>query len=636
MKKILLVVFFLCSTLLQSIAATFTVTNTNDSGAGSLRQAIADADASAGANVINFNISGTGPFTIAVNSILFINSNLTIDGLSQPGASAGSPNVVVTGASGVPGFVIEGSNSILKGLVINGFAFPVQMVGNNNTLSSCFIGTDVTGTSGVGSGVGVIINRNATGNLIGGDTPNDRNIISGNATGIQVDIGASGNTIKGNYIGTNKAGTSVIPNSGFGIDIQPTANNNNIQDNLISGNGMAGVSITVANGTIIKGNKIGTDAAGTAVLANRAGIIVSGCIGTIIGGTITGEANIISGSLDSGIKLNSASYGATAGSVMTYMGSGTKIRGNNISGNGGLGIDILGVLGVNSNDDKDVDTGPNDLQNYPILTGAYTNLVVGTFNSTPGSTFTLDFYSNTAADPSGHGEGQTYLGSTTVTTNATGNASFSFSGTFTAGTIISATATNTGGSTSEFSITQTVQNAMPVRWLHIAAVLNSNNTVSLNWETADEVQNKGFEVERSTNAKSFERIGFVEGMSESKDLQRYNFIDSQPLKSTSYYRLKQLDNDGNFSYSRIIAIVPDTDKLFLTLYPNPTTDEITVRSDLGIIKEVQIFSTNGTILLSKTAASEAITLSLNNLQSGIYLMNVAIDNYYVTKKIIKQ
>ncbi len=158
----------------------------------------------------------------------------------------------------------------------------------------------------------------------------------------------------------------------------------------------------------------------------------------------------------------------------------------------------------------------------------------------------------------------------------------------------------------------------------------------LRWQTSEETQNKGFDVERSSNAKSFERIGFVLGQSESKDLQTYNFTDSQPMSSTNYYRLKQLDNDGHFAYSRMVAIVSEVDQSFLVYYPNPTTNEITVKSEVGTVKEAQIMTINGTILMSKIATTETMIFSLKNIPSGTYLLNVAIDDYYVTKKIIKQ
>lgn len=99
------------------------------------------------------------------------------------------------------------------------------------------------------------------------------------------------------------------------------------------------------------------------------------------------------------------------------------IRGNAIYANANLGID-LGVDGVDSNDAGDADTGPNNRQNYPVLSSASSNAssttITGSLNSTPNTQFILDFYASDSCDPSGYGEGGRYLGSDTVTTDGNG------------------------------------------------------------------------------------------------------------------------------------------------------------------------------------------------------------------------
>src|SRR5262249_46461916 len=130
---------------------------------------------------------------------------------------------------------------------------------------------------------------------------------------------------------------------------------------------------------------------------------------------------------------NTIAYNAGAGVlVLDSASTGDQVRGNSIYANGALGID-LGGDGVTLNDPSDTDTGPNNLQNYPIIDvarhGSNTR-VLGHLNSTPNTTLTLDFYASASADPSGYGEGQRYLGSAQVTTDASGNANFD-SATFT-------------------------------------------------------------------------------------------------------------------------------------------------------------------------------------------------------------
>jgi len=132
------------------------------------------------------------------------------------------------------------------------------------------------------------------------------------------------------------------------------------------------------------------------------------------------------------------------------------IRGNDIFYNELLGID-LGDDGVTPNDPMDVDPGPNEFQNYPVLTAVSLSgssaTISGTLNSTPSSTFAIDFFASEIWDTSTFGEGQKYLGSTTVTTDAAGNTSF----TATVGPVPSgyryfaATATDSVGNSSEFS-----------------------------------------------------------------------------------------------------------------------------------------------------------------------------------------
>src|SRR5262245_27348494 len=133
-----------------------------------------------------------------------------------------------------------------------------------------------------------------------------------------------------------------------------------------------------------------------------------------------------------------------------------RIQANSIHSNGGLGID-LGGDGFTLNDALDADAGPNGLQNFPVIissTPGATTTIFGRFHSKPNTSYTLDFYASAAADPSGFGEGQRYLGAATVTTDANGDVHYFtvvVSGATAAGEVISATATDPDGNTSEFS-----------------------------------------------------------------------------------------------------------------------------------------------------------------------------------------
>lgn len=197
-------------------------------------------------------------------------------------------------------------------------------------------------------------------------------------------------------------------------------------------------------GNVVQGNRIGTDATGANPLGNAGnGVsLKNGASNNVIGGT--------------GVGANTIAFNAGAGVVVTEATStGDIIRGNSIESNGALGID-LGADGVTPNHVGST-SGPNNLQNYPVLTQIQsigsTTEIVGSLNGLTSTTYTLDFYASAEADLTGYGQGQRYLGTATVTTDGSGNASFdvTLSASTAVGELISATATDPSGDTSEFS-----------------------------------------------------------------------------------------------------------------------------------------------------------------------------------------
>jgi hypothetical protein len=243
-------------------ALTFTVTNTNDSGAGSLRAAITAANASPGANQISFNIPGAGAQTITpLTALPVIANTLTLDGYTQPGSrpntlSAGdnaAPLIRLNGAKlpvFSPGLNLSGSGHLIRGLVI------VGCPGDGLTLTSCanctiagnWIGLDVDNLANGNSGDGVNITTSlgqSTGNVIGGVTPDARNVLSGNQYGVYIfPTAAAGNVVEGNFIGTDASGTLPRGNQSGGVFIQAGANNvvggaSAAAGNVISANGLA-------------------------------------------------------------------------------------------------------------------------------------------------------------------------------------------------------------------------------------------------------------------------------------------------------------------------------------------------------------------------------------------------------------
>jgi hypothetical protein len=324
---------------------------------------------------------------------------------------------------------------------------------NDNTVQSNSIGTNTAGTSALGNTFWGVVVEEGAGNTIGGTVLGDGNLISGNQEGGVAVYGsaATGNAIEQNNIGVDENGTKALGNVYSGIFVgdwgngQGAASGALISGNLISANGNWGVWITGngAKNNVVETNKIGTNAAGTGALPNAYdGVNLSnGAQSNQIGSP--GLGNIIAFNTGAGVAVHDPTT------------TGNSIRGNSIFGNGSLGIDMNGD-GVTLNNTGNVDSGPNHLQNYPVLLSATpgnSTTVSGTLNSLASTAFTLDFYSSPAPDITFFGPGETYLGSVTVTTGSTGNASFTvhLSAATTAGQWITATATDPSGNTSEFS-----------------------------------------------------------------------------------------------------------------------------------------------------------------------------------------
>jgi hypothetical protein len=389
--------------------------------------------------------------------------------------------------------------------VISGNAGPgIRVQGAANLVMGNFIGTDVSGERGLGNGGdGAAVSG---GNTVGGAAPGARNLVSGNG-GYGISAGPS-EAILGNFIGTDASGAVRIGNARGGITgggrIGGTEGTRPAGPcsgacNLISANGGPGVA--PAAGSTLSGNFIGTDAEGMAPLPNGgAGVFVNGVSHVTIGGTSESARNLISGNDGPGVEIafesegtnllanvigadatgeaplanaegvrirdgarksrigsgstsegNLIAFNAGAGVVIDFSaGEGNSILGNTIHTNGALGID-LGGDGPTPNRATEAAGGSHALPNFPVLETATPFSIEGTLDSTPNLAFTLEFFSNPACDPSGYGQGRNRIATTTLVTDAAGHAAFGVSLTAQPGQWATATATDTAGSTSEFS-----------------------------------------------------------------------------------------------------------------------------------------------------------------------------------------
>jgi hypothetical protein len=399
-------------------------------------------------NRIGTNATGTAALGNSFHGVLIAffdvlaASNNTIGGVPDA-VSSPNPRNIISG-NGRAGVAMFGTGA------------------TGNKVQGNYIGTDITGTfaiSNLNDGVRLgdaSLGAGPSANFIGGTTPGAGNLISGNTdNGIEL-AGAttSGNMIEGNLIGTNVAGNAAVPNSRSGVLVDGAANTriggpSVPARNVISGNSFGGIRLTKATaiGNRIEGNYIGVQINGTSPLGNQGeGVLIDTDASiNVVGGTTPEAGNVIAYSLRDGVFIES--------------GTQNTVRLNSIHSNGGIGIDLSGP-GVNPqtlNDVNDSDTGPNNLQNWPeIVLFSHQGLfpqAMGFFDAAPNTTYTLDFYSNSGASLTMLGEGQQYLSTETLTTDANGYVQFSFliPLSFPIGKFLTVTATDPDGNTSEFS-----------------------------------------------------------------------------------------------------------------------------------------------------------------------------------------
>ena len=341
-----------------------------------------------------------------------------------------SSNNLVTGSAAAPQIMAgcEGA-----GVFIYGSGSDRNLVAGNS------IGL---GTSGAvitnGSGVTVIDGKFTQ---IGGTNAVDRNMICG-SSGCGVTLGgASHTTVQGNFIGVDSNGT-IRPNGFAGVWIID-ATNNFIAGNVISGNQEEGVRIEYnSKSNTIRGNFIGPTPVGGGGAGNaRDGIYILGTSYNFIGGTNAGDGNVIAYNNGGGITLVSNAIGGI---------TRTRILGNLIYSNALSSID-LNDDGFTTNDPApDVDAGANNNLNFPVVTNALqgSTAVQGFFISGRSQPYTLEFFASPVTN-----EGQVFLGRTNLALDAsgTGNFSFVFSTSAPTGWVVSATATDTNGLTSELN-----------------------------------------------------------------------------------------------------------------------------------------------------------------------------------------
>ena len=332
-----------------------------------------------------------------------------------------------------------------------------------------YVGVDATGLTAMpNESNGVSVNAGGIGNTIGGTSTGATNVISGNGVGgLETGDGA---VVQGNLIGTGYNGLTDIGNANVGVSMRSDntiGGSTEAARNIISGNNNLGFIIGGSNNTI-QGNYIGTNIYGdvSGVGNTTAGMLVLASDNNMIGGTNSNEANIIA---DNGAGIIATSFGGSGALNNSFLGN--KIYSNSGGGLSSLGIDLLGntndfvtytSLGVTLNDADDPDVTSNHLMNFPVINSITSTNGQVTINydldindAEAGATgYRVEFFANDAADPSGYGEGQTFLGFENVAGDVTGQSvTFTLPAGVEGNKFISATTTMTDASNDGFGHT---------------------------------------------------------------------------------------------------------------------------------------------------------------------------------------
>ena len=428
-------------------------------------------------NYIGVNGAGTAALPNGGPGITIATGNTPTIGGPVIGGIAATPG---TG----PGNVISGNGS--NGIQIQTPGLPTVI--GPGTIQGNLIGLDATGAVAIpNTGHGILINDSALPTsgvarvgpiTVGGAGAG--NVVSGHGIGVRST--AVGTIIQGNLIGTDATGTSARANAtGVWIDGGGLFSGSAFigggtagEGNVISGNAGEGIRVWLSTAFIVS-NRIGISASGAPLGNASHGVFVDSGVATV--GTDVGGGNIIANNGNMGVQVR-------IGFADVRNASDASILGNSITENAQLGINNSTAAGlVTPNDIGDADTGPNQLQNFPVITAANlaagTVTVSGTLNSEANTAYRVEFFSNVACDASGFGEGKTFLGVANVVTDGGGNATFGPSpfAVPPGETVITATASTGGLFSSEFSSCFTAGGAIPLPTLSTDSVSANEGNV---------------------------------------------------------------------------------------------------------------------------------------------------------------
>lgn len=616
------------------------------------------------------NISGTSSDGIYSRGTFVNNGTITIDGIGQHGlymvggmftnGSAGSISVTNCGleksdadqvylddSGGAGTFTNDGSLSVTMSGADDGIYLRDGVNLNNNG------NIDVGGAAG-DNGIRIddgIFNNNVGGVFTINSTPDDQlflddagafnnagtvnlnsasdvglyvtdqgvftNIAGGvvNITGasnfaIQVDANGSTATV------SNSGNISVSGGSNDALRIQEsgTFSNNNGATFAMTG-GDDGISIESSGGTLNNGGTIDISAVSSEGLE-----LIGGTFNNLAGGLFQ-AANCS----DDGIEVNTAVvnndgaikiFGSGSEDIETFAGftfnnsaTATFAPGNSpgefeLKGNLDLGASTTTFEINGTSHTVDYDRIENFTGSTITISGATAFLDWGTFVPSVGDKFTII-------------DGSGLVGGTFATINSS-NPAIAY---------IVNYADNT-------EVEIEIIAPLPVELISFTGT-KINQGTALSWQTASEINNEGFAVERSQDGDHWTKIGFVRGNGNMTDVTDYDFFDTTPTIGTNYYRLKQIDFNGRVEYSNVVVITFDELKNQFTAYPNPVKEVLylDINPDLDQV-EIQLFNTNGQMLWSHSGAVQQIPF--DTYTPGLYFLKMIGPNNQIVQKIIHE
>lgn len=588
---------------------------------------------------IDVYVSASVPVTIKRNRIYNVYTSST-----GVGASSGLASGIYVGTGGnsiLNNQISMGASSILENRVVG-----IQDVASSGTNTFYYNSVFINGTTSTGSNNSYCIQRTSTAtDIVWNNIFYNKRTTAGTgynyATGSSSATGITSASIDYNLLvvpDTSKIAELPvnIPNgiSAFNTLFRPTTYNTNWMElastipslNLFTDTSVGNLNINTANAA--------------SWYANGKGIALAGITGDFVNASTTRSTSISTGSTDIGsVEFTTAttppvaiaSSSPTLGTTSTYSFANRQVASINWGSTGVVPFSatVTYYSGINAPSLIAGKTQYNGYVNVNAIGSVGLNYIISIIsdsailgNVSSSSSSRLAYYSTS-----------TWNSVTTSLANASTG-------------ILSSTVTLGSSSLSSVYTGTDITNPLPVELVNFAANTDGKD-VFLKWSTANELNNRGFDIERSVDGNHFEYIGFVQGNGTSSSLNNYTSIDKEAFSSTAsniiFYRLKQLDRNGKASYSNIVEVsTSKVESQSISAYPNPfnTSVQLTLFTASTQPIDIYIMDIQGRSIMNinrtSTKGLNKVTIDeVGSLNTGIYFMQVRTGNEIQTIKLMK-